>query len=97
MEIFRLIYGTVNTAFIHIIKEKPEMLMDLQRNGKQKKKGWNPFAEMFTQNTDMAAWLTIDVIIIDDIIIDYPVMQTLEVENHYLYLDFMGMKIKRDT
>jgi len=24
-------------------------------------------------------------------------MQTLEVENHYLYLDFMGMKIKRDT
>jgi len=52
---------------------------------------------MFTQNTDMAAWLTIDVIIIDDIIIDYPVMQTLEVENHYLYLDFMGMKIKRDT
>jgi len=63
----------------------------------KRKKGLNPFAEMFTQNTDMAAWLTIDVIIIDDIIIDYPVMQTLEVENHYLYLDFMGMKIKRDT
>ena len=73
----------------------------------KRKKVLNPYAEMFTQNTYMAAWLTIDditidaiiidAIIIDDIIIDYPVMQTLEVENHYLYLDFMGMKIKRDT
>ena len=36
----------------------------------KRKKVLNPYAEMFTQNTYMAAWLTIDDITIDDITID---------------------------
>jgi len=38
MEIFRLIYGTVNTAFIHIIKEKPEMFMGVMAKWQAKEK-----------------------------------------------------------
>lgn len=45
----------------------------------------NPYADIFALNEDMAAWL-----IVDDTVIDYPVMQTMEDETYYLYKDFYG-------
>lgn len=49
----------------------------------------NPYAELFVQNGDMAAW-----IIVDGTVIDYPVMQTPEDENYYLNRDFYGNEDK---
>ncbi len=43
----------------------------------------NPYASSFLQNEDMAAWIKIE-----DTKIDYPVMQTMEDENYYLYRGF---------
>lgn len=45
----------------------------------------NPYADIFAQNADMAAWLTIA-----DTKIDYPVMQTMENETYYIDKDFYG-------
>lgn len=45
----------------------------------------NPYADIFAQNEDMAAWLTIA-----DTKIDYPVMQTMENETYYIDKDFYG-------
>lgn len=44
----------------------------------------NPYAELFEQNQDMAAWL-----VVGGTVMDYPVMQT-EDEEYYLYRDFYG-------
>ncbi len=43
----------------------------------------NPYTSSFLQNEDMAAWIKIE-----DTKIDYPVMQTMEDENYYLYRGF---------
>ena len=43
----------------------------------------NPYASSFLENEDMAAWIKIE-----DTKIDYPVMQTMEDENYYLYRGF---------
>lgn len=43
-----------------------------------------PYAELFEQNQDMAAWL-----VVEGTVMDYPVMQT-EDEEYYLYRDFYG-------
>ena len=45
----------------------------------------SPYATVFAQNEDMAAWLSIE-----GTVIDYPVMQTLEDENYYLKRGFDG-------
>ena len=45
----------------------------------------NPYADIFAQNGDMAAWLTVA-----DTKIDYPVMQTMENETYYIDKDFYG-------
>ncbi len=45
----------------------------------------NPYAEVFSMNDDMVAWL-----LIEGTKIDYPVMQTPEDENYYLHRDFYG-------
>lgn len=45
----------------------------------------NPYADIFAQNADMVAWLSIE-----GTKIDYPVMQTMEDENYYLERDFEG-------
>lgn len=45
----------------------------------------NPYATLFAENEDMAAWLTIA-----DTKIDYPVMQTMENETYYIDKDFYG-------
>ena len=45
------------------------------------------YASLYEQNHDLIGWLTID-----DTVIDYPVMQTPEDENYYLYLDFYKEK-----
>lgn len=45
------------------------------------------YASLYEQNHDLIGWLTID-----DTVIDYPVMQTPENENYYLYLDFYKEK-----
>lgn len=52
----------------------------------------NPYAEYFAQNTDMAAWLSVP-----GTKIDYPVMQTPEDENYYLYLDFEKKQSKNGS
>lgn len=49
----------------------------------------NPYAELFAQNRDMAAW-----IVVDGTVMDYPVMQTPEDENYYLDRDFYGKEDK---
>lgn len=49
----------------------------------------NPYKDWFLKNSDMAAWLKIP-----DTIVDYPVMWTPEDEEHYLYLNFDGVKQK---
>lgn len=49
----------------------------------------NPYADIFAQNADMAAWL-----VVDSTIMDYPVMQTMEDENYYLERDFYGNEDK---
>ncbi len=49
----------------------------------------NPYARLFAENADMAAWL-----VVDNTVIDYPVMQTMEDENYYLYRDFYGNEDK---
>jgi len=46
----------------------------------KRKKVLNPYAEMFTQNTYMAAWLTIDDITIDDITIDAITIDTIIID-----------------
>lgn len=51
--------------------------------------GENPYAGLFLQNPDMAAWL-----VVDGTVIDYPVMQTMEDENYYLERDFYGNEDK---
>lgn len=43
------------------------------------------YKELYEINSDLAGWLAID-----DTIIDYPVMQTMEDECYYLRLDFYG-------
>lgn len=45
----------------------------------------NPYANLFEQNEDMIAWIQID-----DTKIDLPVVQTMEDEDEYLFLDFNG-------
>lgn len=45
----------------------------------------NPYRELFGQNEDMAAWLSVE-----GTKIEYPVMQTMEDENYYLKRDFYG-------
>lgn len=45
----------------------------------------NPYADIFSQNEDMVAWL-----VVGDTVIDYPVMQTLRDEEYYLHRDFYG-------
>lgn len=45
----------------------------------------NPYADLFAQNEDMAAWITIE-----DTKVDYPVMQTMENETYYIDKDFYG-------
>ncbi len=41
------------------------------------------YQDLYEKNNDLIGWLTID-----DTVIDYPVMQTLEDEDYYLYRDF---------
>lgn len=43
------------------------------------------YKELYSQNEDMIGWLHID-----DTIIDYPVMQTVENEDYYYHLNFYG-------
>lgn len=43
----------------------------------------NPYADYYLKNTDMAGWL-----VVPGTKMDYPIMQTPEDENFYLYLDF---------
>lgn len=43
------------------------------------------YVDLFLENTDMIGWLRID-----DTLIDYPVVQTPDDEEKYLYLDFDG-------
>jgi len=43
----------------------------------------NPYKDYFLRNSDMAGWIKIE-----GTVIDYPVMQTIEDENYYLYLGF---------
>lgn len=45
----------------------------------------NPYTEIFAQNEDMAAWLSVA-----DTKMDYPVMQTMENETYYIDKDFYG-------
>ena len=47
------------------------------------------YRNLYEQNNDFIGWLSIE-----DTIIDYPVMQTPEDENQYLYLDFYGNENK---
>ncbi|MCR5788889.1 MAG: class B sortase [Lachnospiraceae bacterium] len=42
-------------------------------------------SDYYAQNPDIIGWLKID-----DTVIDYPVMQTMEDEEYYLYKDFKG-------
>lgn len=45
----------------------------------------NPYEDIFSQNEDMVAWL-----VVDDTVIDYPVMQTMRDEEYYLHRNFYG-------
>lgn len=45
------------------------------------------YSTLFEQNPDIVGWLKID-----DTVIDYPVMQTMEDEDYYLDYDFYGKK-----
>lgn len=49
----------------------------------------NPYTDTFSRNDDMIAWLKIE-----DTVIDYPVMQTMEDEEYYLNRDFYGNEDK---
>lgn len=49
----------------------------------------NPYADLFLQNPDMVAWLSIE-----GTKIDYPVMQKKDEEDYYLYRDFYGNEDK---
>lgn len=49
----------------------------------------NPYADAFSQNGDMTAWL-----IVEGTVVDYPVMQTIGDEEYYLYRDFYGNEDK---
>jgi sortase B len=52
----------------------------------------SPYEKIFNSNVDMCAWLYIP-----DTNIDYPVMQTLDDEEYYLYRDFYGNDDKNGT
>lgn len=52
----------------------------------------SPYAEIFASNEDCIAWLNIP-----DTNIDYPVMQTMEDEEYYLYRNFFGEDDKNGT
>ena len=45
----------------------------------------SPYKEIFDMNSNMVAWLKIP-----DAKVDYPVMQTREDEEYYMYRDFYG-------
>ncbi len=47
------------------------------------------YRKLYEKNNDLIGWLTIE-----DTVIDYPVMQTLEDEDYYLYRDFYGEENK---
>lgn len=47
----------------------------------------NPYEDIFSQNEDMVAWL-----VVEDTVIDYPVMQTMRNEEYYLRRDFYGRR-----
>lgn len=51
-----------------------------------------PYRTLYEENSDMVGWLKIP-----DTNIDYPVMQTIEDEQYYLYRDFFGNKDKNGT
>lgn len=52
----------------------------------------NPYINLFEANEDMIAWINIP-----NTNIDYPVMQSLEDEEYYLYRDFFGNDDKNGT
>lgn len=47
------------------------------------------YKELYEINPDLIGWLAID-----DTVIDYPVMQTMEDESYYLSYDFYGEQNK---
>lgn len=51
-----------------------------------------PYAKLYEKNNDMVGWLYIP-----NTIIDYPVVQTMQDEEYYLYRDFFGEDDKNGT
>lgn len=70
-------------------RAKLESIEQKEQNSLEKALVENPYAELFLQNPDMAAWL-----VIEGTKIDYPVMHTPQEENYYLYRDFYGNEDK---
>ncbi len=67
-----------------IVIENTEIEQELQKR--------TPYDALFDKNSDMIGWLKIP-----NTTIDYPVMQTLENEEYYLYKDFFGNNDKNGT
>lgn len=70
-------------------RAKLESIEQKEQNSLERALVENPYAELFLQNPDMAAWL-----VIEGTKIDYPVMHTPEEEDYYLYRDFYGNEDK---
>lgn len=88
-------YNTENNA-----DEVKDKLREINNNAKQNIEVAHeneteieiPYQTLYKENPDMVGWLKIP-----DTNIDYPVMQTMDDEQYYLYKDFFGNKDKNGT
>ena len=75
------------------VREKIAEIRDSDVGEKEQERKYStPYDSLFEMNDDMAAWL-----LIPGTDIDYPVMQTPNDEEYYLYRDFFGNKDKNGT
>lgn len=69
-----------------------EELREYPQESKQEERTQSPYQSLFDANEDMIGWLSIP-----ETVIDYPVMQTMEDEEYYLYRNFFGEKDRNGT
>ena len=93
-----LIYGIIETGNKALEMNVINVRNRLQSLGSSKEldnvdlEYTSPYVNQFEANKDMIAWISIP-----NTNIDYPIMQTLEDEEYYLYRDFFGNDDKNGT
>lgn len=92
------IYGVISYSNARLAKNAAEVRARIQntysptKTATEESSYISPYQSIFDSNEDCIAWLNIP-----DTNIDYPVMQTLDDEEYYLYRNFFGEDDKNGT